>query len=194
MMTPDNPGMWTLVTAPRIHTLAGPPVKALAVLGERVVATGGAAELDERFPFEQRIELAGTVVPGFNDAHAHPTMTMFAHRSLLEAGVPVAGSSDHPCGPFEPLAALSSCVERRALDGTPIGLSQRIPVEQAMHLYTTGAAYASGEEDHKGTLGGGMLADFVELDQDPFETPGPEMAQIAVRSTWVGGRAVHQAT
>ena len=119
---------------------------------------------------------------------------MFAHRSLLEAGIPVAGSSDYPCGPFEPLAALSSCVERRALDGTPIGLSQRISVEQAMHLYTTGAAYASGEEDHKGTLGGGMLADFVELDQDPFETPGPELAQIAVRSTWVGGRAVHQAT
>ncbi|MEO5980843.1 MAG: amidohydrolase [Pedococcus sp.] len=119
---------------------------------------------------------------------------MFAHRSMLEAGVRVAGSSDYPCGPFEPLAALSSCVERRALDGTPIGLSQRVSIEQALHLYTTGAAYAAGEEDHKGTLGVGMLADFVELDQDPFETPGPELAQITVRSTWVGGQAVHQMT
>lgn len=119
---------------------------------------------------------------------------MFAHRSFLEAGVPVAGSSDYPCGPFEPLAALSSCVERRALDGTPIGLSQRVSVEQALHLYTTGAAYASGEEDRKGTLGVGMLADFVELDRDLFETPGPELAHVAVRSTWVGGQPVHQTT
>jgi predicted amidohydrolase YtcJ len=118
---------------------------------------------------------------------------MFAHRSLLDADVAVAGSSDYPCGPFEPLAALSSCVERRALDGTEIGGSQRISVEEALRLYTTGAAYASGEEHRKGTLGVGMLADFVELDRDPFETPGDELAQIAVRSTWVGARSVHQA-
>ncbi|MEO5744991.1 MAG: amidohydrolase family protein [Terracoccus sp.] len=74
-MPPDSPSTWTLVTATRIHTLAGSPVEALAVLGERVVATGGAAELAGRFTFERRVELAGTVVPGFNDAHAHPTMT-----------------------------------------------------------------------------------------------------------------------
>lgn len=118
---------------------------------------------------------------------------MFAHRSMLEAGVAVAGSSDYPCGPFEPLAALSSCVERRALDGSVIGGSQRISVEQALRLYTTGAAYAGGEEHRKGTLGVGMLADFVELGRDPFDTPGDELADIEVRSTWVGARPVHQA-
>jgi predicted amidohydrolase YtcJ len=65
-MTPAHadPGSWTLVTAPRIHTLAGPPVEALAVLGERVVATGTAAELGGRFSFDQRVELDGVVVPG----------------------------------------------------------------------------------------------------------------------------------
>jgi predicted amidohydrolase YtcJ len=105
----------------------------------------------------------------------------------------VAGSSDYPCGPFEPLAALSSCVERRALDGTVIGGSQRISVEQALRLYTTGAAHAGGEEHRKGTLGAGMLADFVELGRDPFDTPGDELADIEVRSTWVGARSVHQA-
>lgn len=39
-----------------------------------------------------------------------------------------------------------------------------------------------------------MLADFVELDRDLFETPGPELAHVAVRSTWVGGQPVHQTT
>lgn len=116
---------------------------------------------------------------------------MFAHRSLLDAGVAVAGSSDYPCGPLEPLAAITSCVERRALDGTPIGPSQRISVAEAFALYTTGAAYASGEEHLKGRLRPGMLADFVELSADPFHTPAPEIAGLGIRSTWVGGRCVH---
>jgi predicted amidohydrolase YtcJ len=117
---------------------------------------------------------------------------MFAHRTLLDAGIPVAGSSDYPCGPHEPLAAITSCVERRALDGTPIGLGQRITVREAFDLYTVGAAHASGEEGIKGTLAPGMLADFVELGRDPFETPAPEIAGIPVRSTWVGSRPVHE--
>jgi predicted amidohydrolase YtcJ len=116
---------------------------------------------------------------------------MFAHRTLLDAGIPVAGSSDYPCGPYEPLAAITSCAERRALDGTAIGLSQRITVQEAFGLYTTGAAYASGEERIKGTLAPGMLADFVELGRDPFEVPPAEIVDIPVRSTWVGSRRVH---
>lgn len=118
---------------------------------------------------------------------------MFAHRSLLDAGVAVAGSSDYPCGPLEPLAAITSCVERRALDGTPIGPSQRISVAEAVALYTTGAAYASSEERLKGRLRAGMLADFVELSGDPFETPPAEIAGLEVRSTWVGGGSVYSA-
>lgn len=119
---------------------------------------------------------------------------MFAHRMLLDAGVPVAGSSDYPCGPFEPLAALASCVERLTPQGEPIGLSQRISIEEAVRLYTTGAAYASGEEDRKGTLTPGMLADWVELDRDPFEVEAAELASLSVRSTWVGGTNVFQSS
>jgi predicted amidohydrolase YtcJ len=119
---------------------------------------------------------------------------MFAHRTLLDAGIPVAGSSDYPCGPYEPLAAITSCAERRALDGTPIGPSQAITVREAFDLYTRGAAYASGEEGIKGTLAPGMLADLVELGRDPFSVPPAEVVDIPVRSTWVGGRRVHAAT
>ncbi len=119
---------------------------------------------------------------------------MFAHRTLLDAGIHVAGSSDYPCGPYEPLAAITSCAERRALDGTPIGLDQRISVREAFDLYTSGAAYASGEERSKGTLAPGMLADFVELGRDPFQVPPAEIVDIPVRSTWVGGDLVHAVT
>ena len=116
---------------------------------------------------------------------------MFAHRSLLDAGIPVAGSSDYPCGPVEPLAAITSCVERRSLDGTPVGPSQRITVDEAIALYTTGSAYASGEENLKGTLAPGMLADFVELSADPYRTAPADIAGLDVMSTWVGGQCVY---
>lgn len=119
---------------------------------------------------------------------------MFAHRTLLDAGVATAGSSDYPCGPYEPLAALASCVERCTPEGEPIGLSQRITVEEAVRLYTTGAAYATGEEGRKGSLAPGMLADWVELDRDPFAVAPRELASLAVRSTWVGGSPVYQAS
>ena len=118
---------------------------------------------------------------------------MFAHRSLLDAGIPVAGSSDYPCGPIEPLAAITSCVERRSLEGSLIGPSQRITVGEAIALYTTGSAYASGEEHLKGKLAPGMLADFVELSNDPFQTAPADIADQDVKSTWVGGRRVFDA-
>lgn len=118
---------------------------------------------------------------------------LFAHRTLLDAGIPVAGSSDYPCGPYEPLAAITSCVTRRALDGAPIGLSQRITTEEAINLYTTGSAYACGEEADKGCLVPGMLADFVELSDDPFSTRGEDIVDLDVRSTWVGGEQVYDA-
>lgn len=118
---------------------------------------------------------------------------MFAHRWLLDAGITVAGSSDYPCGPLEPLAALASCVSRQALDGTSVGPDQRITMAEAIALYTTGAAFATGEEDIKGTLEPGMLADFVELSADPFTVDVDDIADIDVRSTWVGAERVFAA-
>ncbi|GAA3567520.1 amidohydrolase [Amycolatopsis ultiminotia] len=115
---------------------------------------------------------------------------MFAHRALLDAGVAVAGSSDHPCGPGEPLFALQSCVTRRAPDGALFGASQRITVQEALALYTTGSAYASGEETTKGRLAPGYLADFTVLAGDPFATDAEELARVPVRETWVGGQRV----
>ncbi len=115
---------------------------------------------------------------------------MFAHKTFLDAGVPVAGSSDYPCGPYEPLAGIASCVERLSLDGTPIGAGQRISIEEALSVYTRGSAFASGEEHIKGTLTPGMLADFVEMDEDLFTVAPAELVDLQVNSTWVGGAQV----
>jgi predicted amidohydrolase YtcJ len=115
---------------------------------------------------------------------------MFAHRSFLDHGVAVAGSSDYPCGPFQPLLALQSCVTRTGYDGTPLGLSQRITAFEALSLYTTSAAYASDEAEVKGMLAPGYLADFVVLDDDPLTVDPFTLGALGVRATYVGGAKV----
>lgn len=119
---------------------------------------------------------------------------MFAHRSFIDHGIPVAGSSDHPCGPFEPLYSIASCVERLSVERVEIGVSQRLTVAESIDLYTTGSAYSTGEEGVKGTLAPGMLADFTELAEDPFAVDPSRIADIAVLSTWVGGEQVYAAS
>jgi predicted amidohydrolase YtcJ len=115
---------------------------------------------------------------------------MFAHRDLLDAGVTVAGSSDYPCGPIEPLLAIQSCVTRTGFDGVDVGPQQRISVEEALRVYTTGSAEATGEAGVKGTLTPGLLADFVVLGEDPRVVDPSTIGAIPVLSTWVGGRPV----
>lgn len=115
---------------------------------------------------------------------------MFAHRWFLDRGVAVAGSSDYPCGPYQPLLALQSCVTRTGYDGTPLGLSQRITPREALALYTVNAAYAAGEDDVKGRLAPGYLADFVALDDDPLTIDPHALSRIGVRATYVGGAKV----
>jgi predicted amidohydrolase YtcJ len=149
----------------------------------RMEAVGGVA-----VPFGSYARFHGDKLPGYYGNER--LERMFAHRTLLDAGIAVAGSSDYPCGPVEPLAAITSCAERRAVDGSPVGLSQRISVREAVQLYTTGSAFTTGEERLKGTLSPGLLADFVELSDDVFEVPAADVVGLDVRSTWVGGECV----
>ncbi len=116
---------------------------------------------------------------------------MFAHRSFLDAGVTVAGSSDYPCGPYEPLLALQSTVTRRGFDGAEVAPQQRITAAEALALYTTGAATATGEEGVKGRLAPGYVADFVVLADDPLTCAPERIAGIEVLATYVGGSPVY---
>ena len=68
---------------------------------------------------------------------------------------------------------------------------QKVSVEQALRAYTYEAAYASFEEDIKGTLKPGMLADFVLLDRDLTAIPPEEIRDVQVLRTIVGGRVVY---
>jgi predicted amidohydrolase YtcJ len=117
---------------------------------------------------------------------------MFAHRSFLDSGIAVSGASDHPCGPYEPLMAIQSCVTRKSSDGEVLGARQRITVEEALHLYTMNSAYASFEEDLKGSITPGKVADLVVLGEDPRRVDPDEIKDIPVDMTIVGGEVRFQ--
>jgi len=115
---------------------------------------------------------------------------MFAHKSFLAAGVKVASGSDHPVGLHSPLLGIQCMVTRKTAAGETIGPNERISLEEAIRVYTADAAYATGEENLKGILKPGMLADAVVLKQDPWETNPDEIGSIDVEMTIVGGKIV----
>jgi predicted amidohydrolase YtcJ len=85
---------------------------------------------------------------------------------------------------------MQSCVTRGAWDGGTLGENQRISPYEALALYTTGAAYATGEEHVKGKLAPGYYADFVVLGDNPLTVDPTRLSQIPVLATYVAGEKV----
>jgi predicted amidohydrolase YtcJ len=152
----------------------------------------------------QRIKNTGAIpTPFYTYAHYHGNkwvdygpdkmQWMFAHKSFLDYDIPVAPASDYTPGPFEPLMAIQSMVTRKDFEGRVWGPNQRISVEQAMKICTVNGAYASMEENIKGTITPGKLADLVILGADPTDTVADEIKNIPVVMTLVGGKVVYEA-
>ena len=116
---------------------------------------------------------------------------MFAHRSFLDAGIRVPGASDYTPGPFEPLMALQSMVTRKDYKGRVWGPNQKVTLDEALTIATINGAYASSEEQLKGSITAGKLADFVVLEKDPHDVDADQIMNIKVNRTVVGGKTVH---
>jgi predicted amidohydrolase YtcJ len=119
----------------------------------------------------------------------------YVWRSLLDAGAVVVFGTDFPVEPLPPVEGIYSAVTRQSREepGTPLGgwiPEQRLTREEAIRLYTAAAAYGEWEEERKGTLRPGMLADLVVWDRDLLTVPEVEILQAAPVMTVVGGRIV----
>ena len=111
-------------------------------------------------------------------------------RTLLDSGAALAFGSDAPVEPAEPFFAIHAAVTRRRRDGEPDGgrePEERISVREALFAHTLGPAYAASLEDRTGSLEVGKFADFIAVDQDPFETDPQWLWQTKVLTTVVGG-------
>ncbi len=120
----------------------------------------------------------------------HQLSVLYRVKSFLERGMMVAGSSDAPVVPGNPLMGIYAAVTRRAATGQLLLPGECVSVQQALAMYTINAAYASLEEDIKGSLVPGKLADMVVLSADPTRVPLEEIKNIKVVMTIIGGRVV----
>ena len=115
-----------------------------------------------------------------------------AFRSLPDAGVHAAAGSDFSPGPFAPLMGIQGMATRKGWDGKIWGANQKITVEDAIRINTLHGAYASKEENLKGSISPGKLADFVVLSEDPHTIDPERIKDIAIARTVVGGTTVHE--
>ena len=118
----------------------------------------------------------------------------FAVRSLLDAGVVVAFGTNWAFAPAGPVIGLYGAVTRRPLEGLREASwrpAERITIARALDAYTVAGAYASFEEDRKGRLAVGYLADFVLLDLALLSAPSPDIRTAQVAVTVVDGRIVY---
>jgi predicted amidohydrolase YtcJ len=119
----------------------------------------------------------------------------YAWRSLLEAGATLAFGSDAPVESPDPLLGIHAAVTRQRPDGQPEGgwyPEQRLSRTEAVHAYTLGAAYSSGEERDRGSLSVGKIADLVVLSQDIFKVSPGDIPNTIVTATLFGGEFVYR--
>jgi predicted amidohydrolase YtcJ len=115
---------------------------------------------------------------------------LYRIKTPLESGVVVAAASDAPVMPVNPLAGIYGAVTRKAESGQVLLPEERIKVNQALALYTINAAYASFEENIKGSISRGKLADIVVLSDDPTKVTPEKIKDIRVEMTIIGGEVV----
>jgi predicted amidohydrolase YtcJ len=212
----DAAGLW-----PQVHAIGDQAIDTLLTMYERVWERNGPRDRRWRVIHTQVIRDASVaermarmgVIAEVQPYHAIDDMRWmeerigerarwaYAFRTLDEAGVVLSFGSDWPGTnaswyPADPMQGVYAAVTRKTLDGAPEGgwfPQERISVETALRAYTVNNAWAAGEEELKGRLAPGMLADIVVLDRDPFRIEPDALKDVKPVLTVVGGRIVYEA-
>lgn len=196
------------------HAIGDKAVNTLLNTFERVTKENG--ERDRRFrmehaqhpkqeDFRRFAEL--NVIPSMQPYHAiddgrwaekfigDRINTTYAFRSFLNAQADLVFGSDWFVAPPIPLEGIYAAVTRQTIDGKNPGgwvPEQKISVEEALKSYTVRAAHASFEEDIKGSIAKGKLADFVILERDITQIEPVGIREVKVLKTVVGGKVVYE--
>ena len=196
-----------------VHAIGDRAIDLQLNIFERVESENGPR--DRRFRIEHAQHIVQRDIPRFAQLGVIPSMqpyhaiddgrwaekvigperakTTYAFRSLRDSGARLAFGSDWFVAPATPLEGIYAAVTRRTLDDKhPDGWvpEQKIGVEDALRAYTTGGAFASFEENEKGSLAPGMLGDVVIVDRDLTAIPPETIREARIMYTIVGGRIV----
>jgi len=153
-------------------------------------------------PFIDELAETGSAVvtqPGFLHFYGEKYVTevdpdlhswLYRTKTLLERGVPVAGSSDCPISPLAPLIGIQAALTRRSCSGIAVNPRESLALPEALSLFTSAGAWIGFEETQKGRILPGMLADLVVLEGDLTAVPVEELGSLKVAMTVVGGKIV----
>jgi predicted amidohydrolase YtcJ len=218
--TPDDLYSWTSAADAAglqviVHAIGDRANRVQLDIFERVARENGPR--DRRFRIEHAQHLHPDDIPRFAGLGVIPSMqpyhaiddgrwaekvigserarTTYAFRSLRDAGARLTFGSDWFVAPPTPLEGIYAAVTRRTLDGeNPDGWipDQRIGVEDALRAYTVNGAYAAFDENEKGSLARGKLADLTLIDRDITRIPPEAIRDARIILTVVGGRVVFE--
>ncbi|MCI0329369.1 MAG: amidohydrolase [candidate division Zixibacteria bacterium] len=155
---------------------------------------------DEDVPKFKKYKVAASMQPSHAPSDRHIAdrhwgsrcRNAYPWRSLLKAGALVAFGSDAPVEPLEPLAGMYSAVCRKKPEEEESWYpSQEVSIAETIRAYTIAPAVLSGDENKRGTLTPGKLADFVVLSEDPFKLSSERLSALEVLATVVGGETVY---
>ncbi|UII23608.1 amidohydrolase [Fulvivirga ligni] len=177
------------------------------------------AAKDSRFRIEHAQHLAPSDIPRFAELGVIPSMEAihmssdrpwaidrlgekrikegaYMWQALLKSGARIVNGTDVPVEPIDPIACFYASVSRKTLKGEPSGgyePEQKMTREQALKSYTLDAAYGAFEENIKGSIEVGKLADFTVFSQDILTVPEDQILATKIKMTILGGQIVYSA-
>ncbi len=172
---------------------------------------------DHRYRIEHAQHISGADIPRFGELGVIPAMQAvhmasdrpwaierlgkdrieegaYVWRKLIDSGAIIINGTDAPVEPVDPLASFYASVARKTLKGMPEGgyePGQRMSREEALKTYTWNAAYGAFEEEIKGSIEVGKLADFTVFSQDIMQVPEEEILTTEVDYTIVDGKVAY---
>ncbi len=148
----------------------------------------------------KRYGILASVQPGFifvegdiyyDVAEEHRLHGFTPLRTYIDNGILVAANSDMTSAHYNPFLGMYSAVTRKTVRGRVMGEAERISRLEMLRLFTRNGAYLTFEEDRKGEIAPGMLADLAVLSDDILSVPDEDIRELRVLLTMVDGRIVH---
>jgi hypothetical protein len=116
------------------------------------------------------------------------------HRAWIDKGIEVASGTDSPVTPYPPFPSLWASIARKTeVLGTQMGTKQKVTRDEAIRMYTIKGAYYTFEENIKGSIEPGKMADMIVLDRDILTCPEDEIKDTKTLKTILGGKTVYEA-
>ncbi len=130
---------------------------------------------------------------GFVEAFGEESVNkLYPFKSMLQAGIHLGGSSDSPVSLHDPRLGLEGAVLRKSPSGRTIGPKECLTMDDALHMFTTGSAWLSFEENIAGTIEMGKRADFTVFAADPRRVPIEDLPDLPVKMTVLGGKFTYR--